>query len=191
MPAAPPSQRLTGSSYPSVSCRGHLRLALGCSKHSDVAGARRWGIIGDEDEEGGAVDAQTCEDIRQLLARYNLAIDLGDADAWVACFTHDGVFRCTGLPDDNPLGGTFEGSDELSAYARTHDGIMKGRARHWNANLLIEGDGDEATMTCYLLALTTGSSIRGSTGIYRDRLRRRNGAWRFAERHIAIDVPPG
>src|SRR5215203_5753454 len=113
MPAAPPSQRLTGSSYPSVSCRGHLRLALGCSKHSDVADAR------------------------------------------------------------------------------THDGIMKGRARHWNANLLIEGDGDEATMTCYLLALTTGSSIRGSTGIYRDRLRRRNGAWRFAERHIAIDVAPG
>jgi ketosteroid isomerase-like protein len=136
------------------------------------------------------MDAQACEDIRRLLARYNLAIDLGDAEGWVACFTDDGVFRCTGLADDSPLGGTYRGRDELAAYARTHYGIMRGRARHWNANLLIEGDGDDATMTCYLLALTTGSSVRGSTGIYRDRLRRRDGAWLFAERHVEIDAPP-
>ena len=32
------------------------------------------------------------EEIRQLLARYNFAVDLGDADSWVNTFTPDGTF---------------------------------------------------------------------------------------------------
>src|SRR5215218_9348324 len=39
MPAAPPSQRLIGSSRPSVSCRGHLRHALGCTRTLRCGGA--------------------------------------------------------------------------------------------------------------------------------------------------------
>ena len=45
------------------------------------------------------MDAIEYEHIRQLLGRYNLAIDLGDADGWAATFTPDGVFRCTGLTE--------------------------------------------------------------------------------------------
>ena len=133
------------------------------------------------------MDADEYEQIRQLLGRYNLAIDFGDADGWVACFTQDGVFECTGLPDGSPLGGRHEGADALAAYARTHYGKAKGRARHWNANMLIEGDGETATMTCYLLALSVGGALAGTTGIYHDRLGKVDGAWRFTERHIAID----
>jgi hypothetical protein len=131
------------------------------------------------------------EEIRLLLARYNLAIDLGDVDAWVGCFTDDGVFECSGLPAGSPFGGRHEGRDALAAYARTHYGTAKGNARHWNANLVIEGDGERATMTCYLLALRVGSppSVTGSTGIYRDHLRKDGGTWRFVERHVTIDGP--
>jgi hypothetical protein len=55
--------------------------------------------------------------------------------------------------------------------------------------MVIEGDGETATMTCYLLALSVGGSLVGSTGIYSDRLRKVDGAWLFTERHIAIDPP--
>jgi 3-phenylpropionate/cinnamic acid dioxygenase small subunit len=134
------------------------------------------------------MDAMEYEHIRQLLARYNLAIDLGDAEGWAATFTSDGVFRCTGLAEGNPLGGHFEGTDALVAYARTNHEIAKGRARHWNANLLIEGDGENATMRCYMLNLTAGAGkVAGTTGIYEDRLSKVDGEWRFVERHIAVD----
>ena len=130
------------------------------------------------------------EEIRQLLARYNLSIDLGDTDGWAACFTSDGVFECSGLPEGSPLGGRHEGHDALKAYAVTHHSINKGRARHWNWNLLLDGDGDEATLTCYLNVYSAGQGERArlrATGIYRDTLRRVEGEWRFATRHITVD----
>jgi hypothetical protein len=137
------------------------------------------------------MDAIEYEHIRQLLGRYNLAIDLGDAEGWAATFTPDGVFRCTGLPEHHPLGGRYEGTEELIAYAKTNHAIAKGRARHWNANLVIDGDGETATMRCYLLNLTaTAGKLAGTTGIYEDRLRKDDGQWRFVERHIAVDAPP-
>jgi hypothetical protein len=136
------------------------------------------------------LNAQDHEDIRQLLARYNLAIDLGDPQGWAACFEPDGAFECSGLPEGSPLGGRHVGAPALVAYAETHYGLNKGRARHWNWNLLIDGDGDEATMTCYLGAYSSGQGDAArlrATGIYRDRLRRRDGRWLFAERHITVD----
>jgi len=129
------------------------------------------------------------EEIRRLLAQYNFAIDLGDADGWAACFTPEGVFQCSGLPEGSPFGGRHEGSAALLAYAKTHYGKAKGHARHWNWNLEIDGDGDTATMRCYLLALAVGHppAVNGSTGIYVDRLRKVDGRWLFEERHITID----
>ena len=136
------------------------------------------------------VDANDCEQIRQLLGRYNLAIDQGDANAWAACFTPEGVFECTGVPEGYPLGGRHQGTDALHAYAETHHRLTKGRARHWNANTVIEGEGDTATMVCYMLVLTVGGPLRGATGIYHDRLRRVDGEWRFSARSIAVDPAP-
>jgi hypothetical protein len=140
----------------------------------------------------GGLTALDYEEIRQLVARYNFAIDLGDADGWVACFTPDGVFECSGVAEDNPFGGRYEGAEALRDYAVKHYRIAKGHARHWNWNLQIDGNGaaDEATMQCYLMALSTRppGNLGGSTGIYRDRLRKVDGAWRFVERHVTVDA---
>jgi hypothetical protein len=136
------------------------------------------------------LSADDHEAIRQLLARYNFAIDLGDVEGWADCFLPDGAFECSGLPDGSPIGGRHVGRDALVAYARTHFGINKGRARHWNWNLLVEGDGDEATMRSYLGAYSSGQGDRAklrATGIYEDRLRRHDGRWLFAERHVTVD----
>ena len=137
-----------------------------------------------------SLEPSVYEEIRQLLARYNFAVDLGDVDSWVNTFTPDGTFSCVGLPDGAPLGGTHQGQDALRAYAETHFSINQGRARHWNWNLLIEGDGDAATMQCYLNAYSAGqgdSALFRATGIYRDRLVRTADGWRFAQREVTID----
>src|SRR5262245_27050430 len=64
--------------------------------------------------------ADDAEAIRQLLTRYNVAIDFGDAEAWAGCFTPDGTFECIGVPEDSPMGGRHEGRDGLLAYAQRH-----------------------------------------------------------------------
>jgi 3-phenylpropionate/cinnamic acid dioxygenase small subunit len=130
------------------------------------------------------------EEIRQLLARYNFAIDFGEIDSWVQTFTPNGVFSCLGMSEDAPLGGTHRGADALRAYAETHFSINQGRARHWNWNLIIEGDNDAATMQCYLNAYSAGqgaSALFRVTGVYRDRLARTDDGWRFIEREVTID----
>jgi hypothetical protein len=129
------------------------------------------------------------EEIRQLLARYNFAIDLGDAFGWADCFTPDGAFECSGLPEGSPLGGRHVGTEALVAYARTHFSIAKGRARHWNWNLAIDGDGESATMRCYMLALSVGKppAVTGSTGMYQDWMVKIDGRWLFVERHVTVD----
>jgi ketosteroid isomerase-like protein len=137
-----------------------------------------------------ALTVQDHEDIRQLVARYNHGIDLGDLDMFVSTFTDDGVFEVLGLSPDLPLSGRHQGHDELRQLGERHYGIFQGRSRHWNWNLLIDGDGDAATLTCYLAALGAGSadssSLRG-TGIYRDRLHRTPDGWRFSERIVTMD----
>ena len=136
------------------------------------------------------MDAAEREDIRDLLARYNQAIDFGDADGWVACFTPDGVFECTGLPEGSPLGGRYEGGRPCAATpsptsARPTAGPGTGTTA-WSSTV----DGQEATMSCYLLALSIGRGVVGTTGVYRDQLRKVDGQWRFILRHIDIDPPP-
>lgn len=129
------------------------------------------------------------EDIRQLLARYNFAIDLGDVDAWAACFTADGAFECSGLPEGNPFGGRYVGTEALRAYATAHFATFKGRARHWNGNLEISGDGATAMTRCYMLLLTVGHAptVSGTPGIYSDQLRKIDDRWLFVERHVTVD----
>ena len=137
-----------------------------------------------------SLQAHDYEEIRQLLARYNFAIDFGHIDDWVETFVPEGKFSCVGLPEDAPLGGTHEGKDALRSYAESHFGVNQGRARHWNWNLVIEGNGDTATMQCYLNAYSAGqgeSALFRVTGVYRDRLSRTESGWKFAEREVTID----
>ena len=137
-----------------------------------------------------SLQANDYEEIRQLLARYNFAIDFGHIDDWVETFVPEGKFSCVGLPEGAPLGGTHEGKDALRSYAESHFGVNQGRARHWNWNLVIEGNGDTATMQCYLNAYSAGqgeSALFRVTGVYRDRLSRTESGWKFVEREVTID----
>ncbi len=117
-------------------------------------------------------------EITELAARYNHAIDSGDGDAWAATFTADGV--CA------PPGNTVTGTEALAAYAR--DGADS-RKRHWTNNLVIDGDGREATLRCYLHLMLVGAPGLETvvTGRYTDQLRRVEDEWKFARRELEID----
>ncbi len=127
-----------------------------------------------------AVDDQL--EIQQLYARYNHAIDAGDGAAWAACFTPDGTF--------SSATGTFTGREQLQGFGTAFASRLK--ARHWTNNLVLDGDGDAATGSCYLmlLRLTPGEQPPASilvTAIYRDELRRTPEGWRFASRTVVGD----
>ncbi|MEX2031233.1 MAG: nuclear transport factor 2 family protein [Dehalococcoidia bacterium] len=115
--------------------------------------------------------------IQDLAARYNTAIDSGNGDAWAATFTPDGTFESGGR--------THQGTDALATFANGFAERMAG-ARHWNNNLVIEGDGDQATLGCYLLLMKGGQVLTSAR--YEDTLRRVDGAWRFASRRVIPDA---
>lgn len=120
-------------------------------------------------------------DIQELLARYNHAIDSGDAAGWAATFAAGGTFTSSGR--------THTGTQALQAFAADFATRLPG-SRHWNNNVVIEGDGDQATTRCYLQLLKTGGSEPATlvtTAKYEDSLRRVNGAWRFASRTVVPD----
>jgi hypothetical protein len=120
--------------------------------------------------------------IQQLYARYNHAIDLGDATGWAACFTAGGTFTSAS--------GTFTGHEQLAAFA---DGFAKRiKARHWTNNLVIEAAGDGATGKCYLMLLRLGDADTTTsiltTAIYEDALVRDDGGWKFTSRNVRGDA---
>lgn len=133
--------------------------------------------------------------IQALVTRYNRAVDRGDVERWVACFTADGVFD--GIP------GRFEGAAALRGFA---EDLARGPAgepfrpmRHWTTNFVFEAGGRPGPDGLHTEARMRSDHLlfrqRGGTGEllvfaeYRDRLRRgADGEWRFAERVV---VPLG
>jgi len=119
--------------------------------------------------------------IRDLYARYNHAIHVGDATAWAACFTPDGTFSnsrtvVTGMP-------------QLVAYAEGW--IREGKTRYWVENLVLEETPAGVRGICYVMILRIGADgVLPSidlTGRYADELEHTANGWRFSRRHIARD----
>lgn len=127
--------------------------------------------------------------IQSLYARYCASFDLGDADGWVNCFAEDGVFKSAQ---------ELKGSAQLRGFV---DARLKARAdapnknvQHWNANLIVEGDGVKAKGMCYIMLV--GQSVADKQmvfpvqGTYSDDLVKVNGQWKFAVRQSFRDLPP-
>jgi uncharacterized protein (TIGR02246 family) len=49
------------------------------------------------------------EEIREVIVRYDFAIDLGDPEAYANCFTEDGAFLHTGAGNKSKPKGTRAG----------------------------------------------------------------------------------
>lgn len=123
-------------------------------------------------------------EIEDLFHTYTAALDRGDVEGVVACFTQDGWL-------DSPIVGRHQGSKELRGFAeKTAQAVRRGaRFRHVVSNFRIEVDGERGRACCYLLDLVTvdGKTELLSPGEYDCTLAKVNGRWLFESRLVHMD----
>jgi uncharacterized protein (TIGR02246 family) len=126
--------------------------------------------------------AQDYFEIQQLYARYNHAIDSGDAEGYADTFTPDGVFN------------NNTGREALVKFVKdTWVGRMNGATRqHWNTNLMITGDSKQAKGSVYLMLvdLSTKPVSVMTMAMYDDQLTKTPQGWRFTKRQTKRVGPP-
>jgi uncharacterized protein (TIGR02246 family) len=122
--------------------------------------------------------------ISDLFVRYTTALDRGDVETLVDCFTPDGSL-------DSPAVGQHSGHAAIRAFAerfaRFHE--RGAQLRHVISNLAVELDGDRARATCYLVNFLTrnGKSELLAPGRYECDLVKSDGKWRFQRRLVILD----
>ena len=125
-------------------------------------------------------------DIHELLARYAWALDTGDLDGLVACFTPDAVVTEEVFEDPDRWEG-HAGIRRLGQHYSSAPGFP-GRQHHIT-QVLIDGDDSMAKVR----AFTFVTECRGEppyllrfAGYYEDKVAKRQGAWLFTERVIRL-----
>ena len=122
--------------------------------------------------------------ISDLFVRYTTALDRGDIETLVDCFTPHGSL-------DSPAVGQHSGHAAIRAFAerfaRFHE--RGAQLRHVISNLAVELDGDRARATCYLVNFLTrsGKSELLAPGRYECDLVKSEGTWRFQRRLVILD----
>jgi uncharacterized protein (TIGR02246 family) len=122
--------------------------------------------------------------INDLFVRYTTALDAGDVDTIVGCFTEDGSL-------ESPTVGTYSGRAAIREFAVRFARFREGgsQLRHVISNLAVKLDGNQATATCYLLNIITrnGQSELLAPGRYECRLEKFDGVWLFKHRLVILD----
>ena len=125
------------------------------------------------------------------LYQYGHALDYGAEADWVDCFAAAAHYelrdRGAGTADSVR---SYDGRDELAAFAAGHTRAPERFHKHLVADPLISVDGERATATSYFLRLDEvgGERVVYAFGRYRDELVRcPDGRWRFAVRIAEIE----
>ena len=144
--------------------------------------------------------------IEQLLMRYAIAFNTGDADGYVGTFTPDGELQLIRQEGEEPFAGPFKGRDALrKQWFPDHPGPGTprpefrrfGAMRHVTTNPLIEVDGDTATVEAiFMEVISNGPNLpQGSNpptiwamGRYMDELVKIDGQWYFQRRTVITDM---
>jgi pimeloyl-ACP methyl ester carboxylesterase/ketosteroid isomerase-like protein len=127
---------------------------------------------------GKEPDVDDVEQIKQLVARYNLAFDYGDVEGYLATWTEDGLFHRS-----NALR-SYQGHDALRELITT----FPVQGRHVSTNFVVDVEGDRATASSYLLYLSADGYQPVMFGVYADELVRHPDGWRFSVRKLQVDA---
>ncbi len=126
------------------------------------------------------LSAEDLAEINQLYARYNWAIDAGDAEGYAATFTADGVFNAN------------VGHDAIVKFAQGFHAGLGARVRHWNTNLLVlpTATGAHGQVYLVLVDFSTKPATIAASASYSDELVKTVQGWRFTKRATKGDVAP-
>jgi hypothetical protein len=137
---------------------------------------------------GGEIMGLSIEDqleIQGLAARYNHAVDSGDADGFIATFSEKGALNAGAF--------VVEGHTALGEFATNFASSVR-EPRHVATNLVIDGDGDKATLKAYVQMYVLAGEPGGpaqqtimTSGKYDDVLAREDGSWKFVQRVFTPD----
>lgn len=133
--------------------------------------------------------ALTLEDrlaIQDLMADYAWALDTGDVEKLLACFTPDARMVEEVFEDPDVWEG-HEGIRRLAEHYRNASGFP-GRQHH-TSQLQVEGDGDEARARSFAFVTECHGEppyLLRFCGYYQDQLTRQSGRWLFRERIIRL-----
>jgi uncharacterized protein (TIGR02246 family) len=122
--------------------------------------------------------------ISDLFVRYTTALDAGDVETIVGCFTEDGAL-------ESPAVGVYSGRQGIrefaERFARFHE--RGSQLRHFISNMAVQLEGDEARATCYLMTVITrnGKTELMPPGRYDCRLEKIGGQWLFKHRLVVLD----
>jgi uncharacterized protein (TIGR02246 family) len=129
-----------------------------------------------------AMDDRTM--INDLFVRYTTALDAGDVETIVGCFTEDG-------PLESPAVGVYAGRQGIREFAERFARFRErgSQLRHFISNLAVQVNGDQAHATCYLLNVMTrgGKTELMPPGRYDCRLMKVDGEWLFSHRLVVLD----
>ena len=122
--------------------------------------------------------------INDLFVRYASALDAGEVETVVGCFTADAVL-------ESPVIGTIAGHDAIRAFAARFAAQRAAgtQFRHMITNVAVAIDGGRARVAAYLLVFITerGRSRRLPPGRYECDAVKEAGAWRFRRRAVFHD----
>lgn len=130
--------------------------------------------------------------ILDTLMRYGNALDYGDVERLVDCFTEDAV-RETWRPDGTC--NRWEGAAGTREFAMTHSHAPDKYHKHLVLNAIVGLHGDTAEVDSYMFRFDAGRGEKSYVwgfGRYVDRMRRdADGRWRIQKRvtHIEDDWP--
>jgi 3-phenylpropionate/cinnamic acid dioxygenase small subunit len=122
--------------------------------------------------------------IEDLFIRYTCAIDAGDVETLVECFSENGSL-------ESPAVGCYSGRDAIREFAKRFAKFLKNgsQLRHIISNIRSEVDGNHAKAKCYLLVYITknGNSKLLAPGTYECDLVKIKEEWYFNKRIVTMD----
>lgn len=124
--------------------------------------------------------------INDLLARYAWALDTGDVDAFVSCFTPTAIVIEEVFEEPD----RWEGADGIRALAEHFRNVpnFPGRQHHVS-QLLVEGDGSKCSARSFVFVTECRGEppyILRFAGYYHDQLVKSSDRWLFQQRIIRL-----
>jgi uncharacterized protein (TIGR02246 family) len=130
---------------------------------------------------GGTLEDRAA--IHDLFTRYCCALDNGEVETVVDCFTVDAVLKSPVID--------LKGRDAIRAFAGRFAAQRAAgtQFRHMVTNIAAEIEGDRAVVTAYLLVLISkdGAHRTLPPGRYECELVKRDGVWLFNRRAVFHD----